>query len=151
MVEKKILDVKKVRLLIEADGRNLSQFSKDLGLGRSFMSNILNGCNTSTKKYKAGEIKECYLRLLCTELNVTEDDILLKEPEIINDNLPPVSDANSIDLTPVIDAISNVNSVDITPILDKISELIVTINKLGNIEMQNMAYLKEIRDSSKVK
>ena len=41
------------------------------------------------------------------------------------------------------------NNVDLQPVMAKLDELIMAINKLGNIEMQNMEYMKQLRDLMK--
>ena len=40
----------------------------------------------------------------------------------------------------------NACACDNDKVIEKLDELITTINKLGNIQMQNMEYLKSIKD-----
>ena len=128
------LNIEKVRELIETDGRNMQEISFDMGVSRSYISNSLGKGN----KMGAGVMNKGFAKVLAHELRVELDYIL--EPEVVEKTEEIVTEEEINANDPI------VANYDLTPVLVKLDELIVTINKLGNIEMQNMEYLKQVRD-----
>ena len=134
-----MVDVEKIRLLLDAKKFKHNDFSRQIGMGKSFMSNLL--CGNESKGTVAGKTKLGYVKLIAMELGVNYEDLIIKEPVVEGTVEEPV--VEEIKEEPV------VVNIDMTETNELLKDLISAVNKLGNLEMQNMEYLKELRDLMK--
>ena len=113
------IDGEKLRTEIKKRGMTGKEVSEELGLSTGYISDCI--CD--------GKIRKIVLMGLETKFGITYEDLKKVEP--------------------VQEPVQEVVQFDQQPIIDKIDELIMTVNKLGNISMQNMEYMKQLRDLMK--
>lgn len=142
---------KKQREMKKEDGISYGDRLENNGLPPTLVANskwaaIRN--NETTSEIKLSEYEDCIqygiiqkicFEKVCNIYNLDGNDYVCKKKSIIeSNNIGQVNDINDVNKG------SNINE-----IISKIDELIIAINKLGNIEMQNMEYLKSISDANK--
>lgn len=122
------------------DGVSLSKRLDDYGIGNYAFANSLNDAERNSQKLeldkydicgKVGMMLKLKYNSICSIFCLKADDYLLKEKSKASDK--ETEQHIESDLCRRM-------------ILQKLDELIVAINKLGNIEMQNMEYLKNVSD-----
>ena len=118
----------------------LSKRLDDYGIGNYCFANSLKDYERNSQKHELDKYEPCnkigrMLKLkynsICSIFGLNAEDYLLKEKRKVSDKETE-------------EHIENALCGRMT--LQKLDELMVTINKLGNIEMQNMEYLKKIAD-----
>ena len=141
-------DVEKANRKFE-DGKSISARLNEYGLGDYVLG---NSRETFSRNFGAGKVNieeyehcEQYGLLapfrfkgLCDCFGLNADDYKVNKRE--------KNEACAVDKTYNQQEEVNACSCDNQKVIDKLDELITTINKLGNIQMQNMEYLKSIKD-----
>ena len=132
----------KQRELKRKDGMTEHERLANAGLGQAAISNVKNMYDRSgsewvrewASNYILPEIAGCVnkntYKGICDLFGLNPEKYLLKEK--------PKQEEIAIKKVPAKPDVSNAT------IIDKLDELIMAINKLGNIEMQNMEYLKAL-------
>ena len=154
-MNKILFDYNKLRKDVEkanrkfGDGKSISARLNEYGLGDYVLG---NSRETFSRHFGAGKVNieeyehcEQYGLLapfrfkgLCDCFGLNADDYKVNKRE--------KNEACAVDKTYNQQKEVNACACDNKKVIDKIDELITTINKLGNIQMQNMEYLKSIKD-----
>ena len=154
-MNKILFDYNKLRKDVEkanrkfGDGKSISARLNEYGLGDYVLG---NSRETFSRHFSAGKVNieeyehcEQYGLLapfrfkgLCDCFGLNADDYKVNKRE--------KNEACAVDKTYNQKEEVNACACDNQKVIDKLDELITTINKLGNIQMQNMEYLKSIKD-----
>lgn len=154
-MNKILFDYNKLRKDVEkanrkfGDGKSISARLNEYGLGDYVLG---NSRETFSRHFSAGKVNieeyehcEQYGLLapfrfkgLCDCFGLNADDYKVNKRE--------KNEACAVDKTYNRQEEVNACACDNQKVIDKLDELITTINKLGNIQMQNMEYLKSIKD-----
>ena len=130
---------KDVTRYCERKGMYLKDFYESIGMASNILSNsLLNATRNSSgfdfTKYEycenQGLMQKTYLHAICSAARLNTEDYICKEKE-------PVEKLNSIIAKDLVEG--NYPGT-------KIDEIISAIEALGRIQIQNMEYLKEIKD-----
>lgn len=130
VIDKRCYDNEKLWEFVNACGKTTAQIADLCGMTEDTVLRYLN-------KIPSVKINEPTLRMIIVMAGGVYEDFVSDKP---------VDDVSEVK---VAETVSVDCSGDINEIKDLLKELITTINKLGNIEMQNMEYLKELRDLMK--
>lgn len=135
------------KLQYEITKRGLRNGEVSLALGHA--DNYIKGCMTS------GKIPKSMILMLGTMFNIKEEDILPDKaestPETVEQVVPTIV-TEKVDIQPIINDLLEVMARQDKfeqLFLQRMDELIATINRIGNVEMQSMEYLKELKDLMK--
>lgn len=118
------IDGQKLKQAIMKTGKSGRMLSEELGYNSSFFLNNI----------KRNAISMVAVKFLDEKYGIKFEEYAKTEPEVKEE--VPKSEEPTIEI-------------DTKEIIDKINELVYVVNKLGNIQMQNMEYLKEIKDKLK--
>lgn len=136
------IDGQKLAKEIEKRGVTKAQVSMEVGHADNYMNGVIT----------TGKIPVSTMKLLELHYNIKLADIEKKveEPVVEKVEVPVVPQIEPVDMTPVVDKLKEVVvSVDTSneKVIEKLNDLIGTLNRLGNIQMQTMEYIKSIMDS----
>lgn len=154
-MQKVLFDYNKLRKDAEsanrkfADGKSMSARLNEYGIGDYVFGNSREAVkrNSGAGKIDIEEYEYCEqygllapfrLKCLCECFGLNADDYKVKKRE---NNKSCADDKPDKQQEGV-----NACACDNDKVIEKLDELITTINKLGNIQMQNMEYLKSIKD-----
>ena len=130
---------KDVTRYCERKGMYLKDFYESIGMASNILSNSLLNATRNASGFDFTEYEYCenqglmqktYLHAICSAARLNAEDYICKEKE-------PVEKLNSISAKDLVEG--NYPGA-------KIDEIISAIEALGRIQIQNMEYLKEIKD-----
>ena len=132
-----------------ADGKSMSARLDEYGIGNYVFGNSIEAFKRyvsagkiDIKEYeyceKYGLLAPFRFKCLCECFGLNEDDYRIKKRQNNESCADDKPDKHQEEV--------NACACDNQKVIDKLDELITTINKLGNIQMQNMEYLKSIKD-----
>lgn len=142
-VQRDLFDNEKLKAFVKERELDTIELARRTAYSQDTIVKYLN-------KNPSVELKEPTLRLIIAMAGGKYEDFVTQKitqhEEPVEEIAQPVKEI--LDIQPIIEKLEE-NKLDIQPLLNKFDELITTINRLGNIEMQNMEYLKQLRDLMK--
>ena len=129
---------KDVARYCERKGIFLKDFYGSIGMASNILSNSLTNATRNTSGFDFGKYENCekyglmqktYLSAICLAARLNTEDYIVKEMPVENHNETSAKDLDEGNYPGA-----------------KIDEIISDIEALGRIQIQNMEYLKQIKD-----